>query len=293
MEWFRFYDEALNDPKVQKMPATLFKYWVNLLCLANRGTPRGALPPIGDIAFALRIDDETAEKLLLELRKRELIEDVDGLTMPHNWNARQFKSDNTTARVTEWRKAKRRETVHATLQPEGGGGGDPTLQPSDDETLHATPPEQIQSRTDTEQSRAESTPLPPKGEAPAAPKSKARRAAKSAMVADWDPDEGLLRWCAEKGFSAGEIAAESERFRNHYLSNGELRADWHASFRNWMTSPLRGQAPPRASPASNGQAGGMISHIQSRQAARASPDHPPNDPISVPFRQVSHDPERT
>jgi hypothetical protein len=243
MEWFRFYDEALDDPKVQKMPATLFKYWVNLLCLANRGTPRGALPPIGDIAFALRIDDETAEKLMLELRKRDLIEDVEGLTYPHNWNARQFKSDNTTARVNEWRKQRKNETVHATLQDDSNV--DATSQPADDETLHATPPEQRQNRTETEQSDPPAPAgHPPQGE----PKPKQRRAVRTAIKPDWEPDASLLGWCAEKGFAAGDIEAEAERFRNHYLGNGELRADWAASFRNWMTSPLRGQARARASP---------------------------------------------
>jgi len=30
--WFRFYAESVNDPKVQRLPAHLFKTWVNILC---------------------------------------------------------------------------------------------------------------------------------------------------------------------------------------------------------------------------------------------------------------------
>ena len=41
--WFRFYNEALDDPKVQKLPPALFKSWVNLLCLTARHD--GTLPP--------------------------------------------------------------------------------------------------------------------------------------------------------------------------------------------------------------------------------------------------------
>ena len=56
--WFRFYDSVLEDPKVQRMDPVMFKAWVNIMCLASRG--EGILPPISDIAFALRISDEQA-----------------------------------------------------------------------------------------------------------------------------------------------------------------------------------------------------------------------------------------
>jgi 5-methylcytosine-specific restriction endonuclease McrA len=104
LPWFRFYDEALDDPKIQRMPPALFRYWVNVLCLANRGSPRGALPPIEDVAFALRIDEETAGKLMAELRRRGLIDDVDGAATPHNWGSRQFKGDNASQRVKAYRE---------------------------------------------------------------------------------------------------------------------------------------------------------------------------------------------
>jgi len=34
--WFRFYNDALDNPKVQLLPSDLFKTWVNLLCIASR-----------------------------------------------------------------------------------------------------------------------------------------------------------------------------------------------------------------------------------------------------------------
>ena len=49
--WFRFYAEALNDPKVQRLDGETFKGWVNLLCLAKAHD--GTLPDIPDIAFGL------------------------------------------------------------------------------------------------------------------------------------------------------------------------------------------------------------------------------------------------
>jgi hypothetical protein len=44
--WFRFYDDALNDPKVQKLSGDLFKAWVNILCLASKHG--GELPAVND-----------------------------------------------------------------------------------------------------------------------------------------------------------------------------------------------------------------------------------------------------
>src|SRR5262245_33674221 len=94
--WFRFYDEAVNDPKVQRLPGELFKSWVNLLCLASQND--GILPAIEDISFALRLSLPKVERLLEDLCQRELIDDGGGTgaLRPHNWNGRQYQSDCST-----------------------------------------------------------------------------------------------------------------------------------------------------------------------------------------------------
>ena len=56
--WFRLYDAVLDDPKVQRLPDRIFKAWINLLCLASRHG--GTLPPVDDVAFALRCTPEQA-----------------------------------------------------------------------------------------------------------------------------------------------------------------------------------------------------------------------------------------
>jgi|GEM_PF-1370195 len=99
--WFRFYDDALNDAKVQRLPPALFKAWVNLLCLASKHD--GALPPVPEIAFALRVPDKEAAATLKTLIEAGLI-DGDDPARPHNWDARQFKSDASTERVKRHRQ---------------------------------------------------------------------------------------------------------------------------------------------------------------------------------------------
>ena len=104
--WFRFYDEALNDPKVQRLDPFLFKAWVNLLCLASQHG--GRLPGIEDIAFALRLSQGEAETVLSFMISAGLVDQSDDELAPHNWNARQFKSDVSTKRVRKHREAKAR-----------------------------------------------------------------------------------------------------------------------------------------------------------------------------------------
>ena len=115
MKWFRFYNEALDDPKVQQLPAPLFKHWVNLLCLASR---KGGIVPCGDAVFGLRLRRGQEEAVIEALIARGLLERVaDGLC-PHNWQSRQFTSDHDgAARVKRYRKQHRNVTSGVTVTP--------------------------------------------------------------------------------------------------------------------------------------------------------------------------------
>ncbi len=93
--WFRCYDDLVDDPKVQQLPAETFKSLINLWCLTSQNN--GSLPPIAHIAFKLRMKAEKVSKLLGMLRIAGLLEDEGSVTRPHNWNARQFKSDEKPA----------------------------------------------------------------------------------------------------------------------------------------------------------------------------------------------------
>jgi hypothetical protein len=96
--WFRYYDDALNDPKVQRLPGELFKAWSNILCVASKNG--GVLPSVGDVAFGLRLTTSKAGGIVAELARAELLDPVEGgYFRPHNWNERQFKNDVSTDRV--------------------------------------------------------------------------------------------------------------------------------------------------------------------------------------------------
>lgn len=103
--WFRFYDSVLEDPKVQRMDPVMFKAWVNIMCLASRS--EGVLPPISDIAFALRISDEQADTVVRVLLTNGLIDDDGEHMKPHNWHNRQFLDRTNSQRQQRFRDKKR------------------------------------------------------------------------------------------------------------------------------------------------------------------------------------------
>lgn len=113
MRWFRFYDDALNDPKVQRLSAPLFKAWVNLLCLASKFG--GALPDMYDVAFALRVPEPQAEKIVRDLVEAKLLDATETGYAPHNWQGRQYASDSSAERVKRHRKRTRNADVTVTV----------------------------------------------------------------------------------------------------------------------------------------------------------------------------------
>jgi hypothetical protein len=105
MAWWRAHDEAVDDPKLQRLPGELFKTWFNLLCLASRNG--GVLPSTTDMAFGLRKSEKEVQRAVDALIEAKLFDVSETGTEPHNWNGRQYKSDVSTGRVRSFRKRKR------------------------------------------------------------------------------------------------------------------------------------------------------------------------------------------
>lgn len=103
--WFRYYDEALDDPKVQRLSGDMFKTWINLLCLASKSS--GKLPSNDDIAFRLRISVQDAQLRTEDLIMAGLIDiGPDRVLSMHGWAERQYVSDTSSERVRKHRKNK-------------------------------------------------------------------------------------------------------------------------------------------------------------------------------------------
>lgn len=100
--WFRFYNEVVDDPKVQRLSGDLFKVWVNFLCLASKHD--GVLPSTEDLAFSLRVSEDEISTFRNQLMIAGLFDEKRGMVVPHGWDKRQFKSDLSTSRVKRFRK---------------------------------------------------------------------------------------------------------------------------------------------------------------------------------------------
>jgi hypothetical protein len=126
--WFRLYDDAINDPKILRLPEASRWQWVAMLCIASKND--GVLPQLSDVALQLRMPLKRAAAVLSRLRAAELLDETDGGLVPHNWDGRQYKSDTSTERVRKHRAARRNVS----------GNADETIQTNN--TLHiATAPE--------------------------------------------------------------------------------------------------------------------------------------------------------
>lgn len=98
MKWFRFYADALRNPKVAQLSDREFRLWVSLLSVAAEND--GIIPPLEQLKHVLkaRLDHlSTALERLIILR---LIDRSEGHYTPHSWDKFQYKSDTSTPRVT-------------------------------------------------------------------------------------------------------------------------------------------------------------------------------------------------
>lgn len=103
--WFRFYDDAINDPKILKLSEDLRWHWVAVLCIASKHD--GNLPDMGDVAIMLRMSRSRANTLFTQLAAAGLLDRTETGFAPHNWDGRQYKSDVSTGRVKRFRETKR------------------------------------------------------------------------------------------------------------------------------------------------------------------------------------------
>lgn len=216
--WFRFYDDAVNDPKVQRLPAPLFKLWVNVLCLASKNN--GALPPIADMAFVLRLPEKKITEFLNELVGAGLIDRHEDSLSPHNWHGRQFESDSAAERMRRHRQRMRDVTVTSQVTPPAA---------------NSDVPEQNQIQNRTEQNRVD--------------------APRAAPVADrgtrFDLETLPEDWRAECVARRPDLKPEwaFERFKNYWQAKpgkDGRKVDWRKTWLNWISTERAppGQPPP-------------------------------------------------
>lgn len=119
--WFRFYNDSINDPKVQLLAPDMFKHWINMLCIASKND--GVIPQDG-LAFMLHAAACQVETAIQELIRVGLIEYAtvrgDTCLTPHGWFSRQFRWDATDPTNSERQKRHRNSSVTAKKRSRNG-----------------------------------------------------------------------------------------------------------------------------------------------------------------------------
>jgi hypothetical protein len=104
--WFRIYDEALDDPRLQRLAPATFRAWFNLLCVASKRG--GALPPLAELAFMLRQRAGVLAKRLEALVEAGLLERAeDGGLRPIDWDKRQTIRETADEAMTGAERTRR------------------------------------------------------------------------------------------------------------------------------------------------------------------------------------------
>jgi hypothetical protein len=99
--WFRFYADAMRNPKVLRLSDKDFRLWVRLLAVASEND--GHIAPAEDLKMVLAMRLDHLKGGLDRLIRGGLIDLLADGYEPHGWGKYQYKSDISTARVHKHR----------------------------------------------------------------------------------------------------------------------------------------------------------------------------------------------
>lgn len=104
MKWFRFYHEAYKNPKIKRMRPELFKFWVQLLCVASDSPDRGTIESADHLACAMGLRLPLVDRLTRELAASNLLViSASGSLTPYHWSERQPDGDDAAKRKKNYR----------------------------------------------------------------------------------------------------------------------------------------------------------------------------------------------
>lgn len=96
--WFRFYAEAMRNPKVAKLSDKQFRLWVQLLSVASEND--GKIPAVDDLKVVLNRRLDHLLTGVKELLSAGLIDSLEYGYEPHNWSKWQ---SSLRPNASEWR----------------------------------------------------------------------------------------------------------------------------------------------------------------------------------------------
>jgi hypothetical protein len=207
--WWRAYDEAVDDPKLILLGDKAHRAWFCLMCVASANG--GVLPDIKIVAVKLRTTPQRAAAALAELVQAGLFDQrEDSKFEPHNWSARQYKSD-----VTDPTNADRQKRYRDRKR-----NGETTVTDTVTHGVTVTLPREQRQTTDTESSL----------------RSDSARKRGTRLPDDWTPQDEDWQQAIAKLGEAG-TREELSKFKDYWKAQPGQRGvklDWDATWRNWI-----------------------------------------------------------
>lgn len=255
MDWLRWWHGTVTDPKFQRVARVagastgeVIAVWACLLERASSVTAgdaavtsHGDAETRGSVAsfdcedhdVLLGFEDGVTAKILAALGDRGLV--VDGRIA--RWEERQpVRSDSSAERTRLYRERKK------------AAQGKPSVTPGDGDVTQGDAP-------DKEGDKKSPPSSPPPEKADPKPRAKTERAKPKTKVPDpFLVTTGMLGWARER-VPLVNIDTETERFLNYFRGEGKTKADWAATWRNWMLKAqedLEQRAPRRSQKGTHG-----------------------------------------
>jgi hypothetical protein len=130
MPWFRVYNRMIDDDKLRLLAFEDRWHFVALCCLKSEGLLDEPESDTRTRRIAVRLGVQVRELEEIGRRLRE-VELIDEALNPLAWDELQFRSDNSTERVREWRKRKEKQNGNTAQRC---GNVSETAQETDTET---------------------------------------------------------------------------------------------------------------------------------------------------------------
>lgn len=106
--WIKLYHEILQDPKMGRLPDNLWRRAIELFLMAGEVDDQGKLPSVGDMAWQLRLTEETLEDDLTRLESVGILtKSPDGWVVT-NFAKRQAPTE-TIDRVRQFRERQKKQ----------------------------------------------------------------------------------------------------------------------------------------------------------------------------------------
>lgn len=210
------HDGMPNHPKIEALSDPAFRLLVTTWCWCNQNRTDGR---VREASWSKR----GTRKARQELIEAGLAEPTDDGVQMHDY----LEHQRSAAEIDEL-SAKRREAGSK------GGKARATAVASAKANASANG-KQTDSKSVAEEEREEELARHPSS------KTRARRAR---LPEDWKPTPADVEWQRGEGISDLDARRQLPMFVDHWTGKGEARADWSATWRNWLRRS-RQYGPPR------------------------------------------------